>query len=279
MVYKKITIYFSLVIALSCAFSCGFKRVTKTSNIAYGTKNLSKQELNVFSPKNSINSNPVLIFIHGGNWNSGNKSLYSFLGKRFAKKGVVTVVIGYPYSPEANVNDMANSCASAVNWVSDNITRYSGSPDRIYVSGHSAGGHLAALISLRNEYFDSLKMSNPIKGAILIDAAGLDMFGYLKKENLPKSHHYLKVFGDEPAVWKSATPLYYLKGIMPRFLIYQGEKTYPSIKDSNQKFVKELGKYVEPQFKILKGKKHVPMITQFFNSKNPLYNEIINFMQ
>jgi pimeloyl-ACP methyl ester carboxylesterase len=93
-----------------------------------------------------------------------------------ARKGVLTVIIEYPLSPEAQYQQMATASAKAVQWVKENIKGFGGDPDRIFVSGHSAGGHLAALISIRPEYFDSLSLPNPIKGLILIDAAGLDMY-------------------------------------------------------------------------------------------------------
>jgi len=221
-----------------------------------------------------------LIFIHGGNWRSGDKKIYGYFGKRFAKKGIVTVIMGYPHEPPCTYNDMATSTAMAVLWVKNNIQLYGGNPDRIFISGHSAGGHLAALVSLRNEYFDTLRTANPIKGAILIDAAGLDMHDYLKKENLKKDHHYFRVFTSKPSIWKEATPLYHLYKGMPKMLIYQGEKTYPSIKVSNEKFVTALKVYVpKPNFHILKNKKHIPMILQFYNSGNLIYKEMVDFMK
>lgn len=217
--------------------------------------------------------------MHGGNWRSGDKKLYSYLGKGFAKKGIVTVIINYPHEPPSTYNVMATATAMAVSWVNKNIQQYGGNADKIFIAGHSAGGHLAALISVRNQYFDTLNISNPIKGTMLIDAAGLDMCDYLKKENLPKDHHYFRVFSHQPYIWKEASPIYHLHKGMPKMLIYQGEKTYPSIKLSNIKFVTALKQYVyKPNFYIQKNKRHIPMILQFNNSNNNIYKEIIDFM-
>jgi acetyl esterase/lipase len=175
---------------------------------------------------------------------------------------------------------MASSAALSVKWVYENISKYNGDPDRIFISGHSAGGHLAALISIRGKYFDSLMMPNPIKGIILIDAAGLDMYGYLQEAKFEKTHSYLTTFTSKPALWKDATPLYHLHQKMPPMLIYRGERTYPSIIKSHEKFIRELKeRNASHTYHVLDGKKHVPMITQFFRSRNPLYNEIIEFMK
>jgi acetyl esterase/lipase len=261
---------------------CSFKGVRQNKNITYQPQNdsLQKQSLNVFAPKKREKSSHVLVFIHGGSWNSGRKELYTFLGKRLARKGVVAVIIDYPLSPSANYEQMASASAQALIWVKNTIQTYGGDPEKIFVSGHSAGGHLAALISIRNNYFEQLQAANPIKGCILIDAAGLDMYGYLKEENFAQGHTYLQTFTTDPAQWKLASPLYHLRQGMPPLLIYRGEKTYPSIMKSTTKFITELEEYVgKPNYFILKGKKHVPMITQFIWSWNPLYKEIIQFME
>lgn len=206
--------------------------------------------------------------------------MYSFLGNRMARKDVVTVIIDYPKSPLANYDEMATDAAKAVKWVKENIEQYGGDPKKIFISGHSAGGHLAALITVRNEYFKRIDIESPIKGAILIDAAGLDMYGYLQKENFPEGNTYLQTFTTNPANWKAASPLYHLHTGMPPMLIYRGGNTYPSIEVSNEKMVtalKAIG--YNPAYHILKGKKHVPMITQFLNSGNRRYKEIIAFMR
>ncbi len=263
---------------------CAFKSVTRSKNITYLpsdlTNNKSAQTLNIFSPKKSADLKNVLIFVHGGNWNSGKKELYSFFGNRWARKDVLTVIIDYPKSPKANYNEMAADVAIAVKWVKENIKKYGGDPERIFISGHSAGGHLAALVGSKKDYFSALGMSNPLKGIILIDAAGLNMYGYLKEEAFETGNTYLNTFTNDPVIWKAASPIYFLHNNMPPMLIYRGSKTYKSIEVSNEKFVTALKEFVpQPNYTVLKGKKHVPMITQFFNSSNKRYAEIITFMK
>jgi acetyl esterase/lipase len=159
-----------------------------------------------------------------------------------ARKNVLTVIIDYPKSPLANYDEMAMDAAKAVKWVKENIERYGGDPNAIFISGHSAGGHLSALITVSNEYFDKLGIVSPVKGIILIDAAGLDMYSYLEEENLKTGNTFLQTFTTNPATWKKASPLYHLHKGMPPMLIYRGGKTYPSIEASNEKFVAALKK-------------------------------------
>jgi acetyl esterase/lipase len=263
--------------------SCAFKSISRHKNITYQQADKAtgstEKKLNVFSPRKHKALKNVLVFIHGGGWTSGKKSLYNFFGSRMARKDVVMVIIDYPLAPNANYTHMARASARAVYWVKQNIEKYGGDPDNIFVSGHSAGGHLAALIAIKEAYFDSLKIDSPIKGAVLIDAGGLDMYGYLSQEKFGPDHSYYKAFTNNPVYWKDASPLYHLHKDMPPMLIYRGEKSYPSIIKSTTKFVAALKEYTpEPNYHVLKHKKHVAMITQFFNPWNSRYDEIINFM-
>ncbi len=274
--------YIVLLAAICSINSCAFKSIKASKGITFfnadSVKNISIQKLNVFSPRKNTHKE-VLVFIHGGNWNSGKRSMYNFFGTRMARKGIVTVVIDYPLSPYASYEKMALVAAASVKWVKHNIASYGGNPEKIFISGHSAGGHLAALIAVDNEFFDSIGITNPIKGTILIDAAGLDMYTFLKGENLDNNHTYLSTFTADTATWRKASPLSYLNKKNPPFLIFQGGKTYPSIKLTNEIFMQKLLPLAPAtKYEILKGKKHVAMIVQFLNPWNPRYKTIIGFM-
>lgn len=261
---------------------CALVPLSKHRNIVYqpATSALQEQSLTVAAPKRIKQPLPVFLFIHGGNWIHGKKRLYTFLGNRMARKRVVTVVIDYPKSPAANYNDMAKSAAKSVKWVQENIAAYGGDPSRIYVGGHSAGGHLAALIGERDEYFDSLHISNPIKGMVLIDAAGLDMYGYMSKGNYGPDNIYLDIFTKDPEEWRKASPVFFVTKKSPPVKIYVGGKTYPSIAFGSKQMRDTCEVHQVPHtYQVLKGKKHIPMITQFFNPWNARYKEIIDFMK
>lgn len=261
---------------------CTFLGNRAHKNIIYaeGTGTIPDQQLSIFEPKNPKSPKDVLIFIHGGNWNSGRKSQYSLIGRNWAQRDIVYVIIDYPLSPAATYREMADYSAKSVKWVKENIRKYGGNPDRIFISGHSAGGHLAALISVDDQYFQKIGIANPIKGVILIDAAGLDMYGYLLEEKFPTDNTYLKTFTPDQKNWKDASPLYHLHRGMPPMTTFRGGKTYPSIISSNEKFIKAMQEFApETSYEILKNKKHIPMITQFFNPWNKRYNQIHQFME
>jgi acetyl esterase/lipase len=229
----------------------------------------------VFQTQTSEKS-PVVIFIHGGYWTSGNKNIYGFLGRNFGKKKIVTVIPNYTLSPNGNYDTMAKEVAAAIQWTSDNIEKYNGNPDQIFLMGHSAGGHLIALVGTNPKY---LKNTDMIKGIILNDAAGLDMNSYLKKYPPTKKHNYDVTWTKNQDNWKDASPIYSLSKKAPPFLMFTGIKTYPSIISQNKAFVQKL-KTFQPNVKInFLNKKHVPMMRQFLFPWNKNYKEIIKFIE
>lgn len=277
----RITLLLLFVILGACMLALSGCAVNKTKNIAYqpATSGSPAQHLNIFSPKKNNKPADVLIFVHGGNWNSGKKSQYNFIARNWARKGVVTVLIDYPLSPLADYKTMAEATVQSVKWVKENAVRYNGNPDRIFISGHSAGGHLAALVSTDEQYFEKAGLKSPLAGTILIDAAGLDMYGYLNEEKFTPGHTYLNTFTNTPETWKEATPIYNLRKNLPPMLLYRGGKSYPSIIESNEKFIKALHSYApETPYRIQAKKKHIGMITQFFNPWNGRYGEILEWM-
>ena len=217
---------------------------------------------------------------HGGSWNSGEKKTYNFFGNRLARRGIVAVIIEYPLAPKAKVNEMAWASAASLKWVKENIESYGGDPNQIFISGHSAGGHLATLISVREEYFDSLGIESPIKGNILIDAGGLDMYGYLQKfKDTKDGKQYIESFTASPENWKAFSPKYHLKADLPPMLLLVGGKTYPSIKSGNEEFFKLVqAQGQDPIYFFQDNKKHVGMMSQFLKTWTPAYDQIFDFM-
>ena len=237
--------------------------------------------LDVYSPRQkSATPRPVVVFIHGGSWNSGSKNLYGFVGRRLAKQGIVAVVISYRLSPAVLVPAMAHDCARAVAWTSQHIGEYGGDPARIFVMGHSAGGGLAALLAVDNQLFTQAGMGqNPVKGAILDDPAGLDMLDYLTKLEYPNDAQYLIPYGKDPSVWRAMSPMYQVRAGSPPMLMYAGGRTYPSITNSSQRFDKRLQELgVTHEFTVLPGKKHVGMATQLFWQHNIIYRDLLKFV-
>lgn len=114
-------------------------------DLPYGTG--GNEVLDVFAPRTQGTAAvPVLVFIHGGWWRSLDKSDQSFLAPAFVDRGAIVVVPNYALCPAVRIETIAMQMVRALVWTHRNAARFGGDPARIVVAGHSAGGHLAAMM-------------------------------------------------------------------------------------------------------------------------------------
>jgi arylformamidase len=113
-----------------------------TLDVPYGTG--PAETLDIFPAARA--DAPVLVFIHGGYWRSLDKSDHSFVAPAFTRQGACVVVPNYALCPAVTIPQIALQMVQALLWVHAHIARFGGDPSRITVAGHSAGGHLAALL-------------------------------------------------------------------------------------------------------------------------------------
>ncbi|HEY0666855.1 MAG TPA: alpha/beta hydrolase [Sphingobacteriaceae bacterium] len=258
-----------------------FGSVIREKNISYVNPSTNERNLlDIYYGESLSGNKDVIVFIHGGSWKSGKKDIYFWLGRNFARKNVVAVIVNYRLSPDHQYEEMADDCAAALAWTKNNINRYGGNPRRIFVMGHSAGGHLASLIDLDPRYFERQGIVNPISGVILNDAFGLDMFEYMT--NAAQDNYYqsfIKTFTAEEAVWKKGSPLTYLSNIKSPYLIFTGERTYPAIQLQSRRLADSLKATSHPvTYYEIRRKKHKAMITQMIPGGNGLYRQVLEFM-
>jgi acetyl esterase/lipase len=268
-------IYFN---AISEALSA---KIKIEKDIPYGTTEAgSRNQLDIYFPEQDGRSKDVLVFIHGGSWRTGKKNTYWWLGRNFASKNVVEVNINYRLAPGHQYDQMAADAAAAIKWVKNNVSRFGGNPDRIFVMGHSAGGHLAALINSDPRFFNDQGIDNPIRGIILNDSFGLDMHEYLlTAEKNKQTDSFLNTFSIDPEIWKTGSPLNYFDQVKNPYLILVGERTYPTIQmQSKRLYEKLLAKNHPVRFYKVPRKKHVGMISQMVIGTNVLYARILDFM-
>lgn len=120
----------------------------RTVDVAYGDG--PRRKLDVYRPIPSLARGPapVVVFFYGGNWVSGDRADYAFVGRALASRGIVTVVADYRLYPEVSYPDFLRDAAQAVAWTAREVARYGGDPKRLYVMGHSAGAYNAAMVAL-----------------------------------------------------------------------------------------------------------------------------------
>ncbi len=130
-------------------------------NVAYG--NSPREQLDIYAPDHP--AGPVLIYIHGGYWRSGSKEDNCNFVPTFTQRGATVVLVEYDLCPKVTVADIVRQTRSAIAWTYQNIVRYSGDPAKLFVAGHSAGGHLTAL-ALAHDWRENGVPQTLIKGAV-----------------------------------------------------------------------------------------------------------------
>jgi acetyl esterase/lipase len=138
--------------------------ITVSSDVPYAPG--SRRSLDIYAPARA--DAPVVVFIYGGGWKDGDKAMYRFVAAALAARGFLTVVPDYRLFPQVRFPVFVEDAAAAVAWTRGNISRYGGNPNRLFLMGHSAGAHIAALLTLHKQYLaaDGLDPDRDIAGFV-----------------------------------------------------------------------------------------------------------------
>ncbi len=179
--------------------------------------------LDLYAPKTGDN-HPVVIHIHGGGFSIGDKvSGAGVKPQAFTSEGYVFISLNYRLSPAVKFPAHVQDVAKAIAWVQRNVRQYGGDPNTLFVMGHSAGAQLAAMVATDERYLkaEGLNLKN-LSGAVLLDGGTYDIATAMKT-TAQKVENLTPVFGDDPKVWKEASPLFHVakgKGIPPFLVIH-----------------------------------------------------------
>ncbi len=141
-------------------------RLPAVRDIRYGPQ--PRQMLDVFPA--ALASAPVAMFWHGGAWRYQSKDHFSYIAEPLVAAGIAAVLVGYDLHPEVTLRRMMGQACEAIAWTIRNIAAYGGDPQRVVVSGHSAGAQLAGMALAHDFSADGLPRS-PLRGALLISGS------------------------------------------------------------------------------------------------------------
>jgi acetyl esterase/lipase len=136
----------------SLAAKDGYRLV---ADLPYGEA--ARQTLDLYIPTSSAAPKPVVVFFYGGNWDSGEKATYRFVGAALAARGFVVVVPDYRIYPEVRYPGFLEDAAAATRWTFATIGAYGGDPARVSLMGHSAGGYIALMLALDPEWLGNAR--------------------------------------------------------------------------------------------------------------------------
>lgn len=176
----------------------------------------SRQRLDVYQPRDQAGPHPAVIFIHGGGWNSGNKQQYQFVGAALAEAGVTAFIPNYSLYPDRKFPAFMDDIAQSIVWVARHADEYGVDARQIYLVGHSAGAHIATLVSLDPRYLQAIGGdANLIRGVVGL-AGPYDFY--------PFKYAYMNdLFGTPEQVFQSQ-PVNFARADAPPMLLLHGLK-------------------------------------------------------
>lgn len=212
---KKL-IVFLLILSFFCA-NAQQQYITK-NNIQYYADSINQKDnylstqcmLDLYYPKDAKNFSTIIWF-HGGSLTGGNKQI----PKALMDKGYGIIGVEYRLSPKATAPAYIEDAAAAVAWTFNNIEKYGGSSNLIFVSGHSAGGYLGMMITLDKQYLGKYNIdANRIAALIPFSGQAITHFTIRKEQGIKNT---------QPIVDKYA-PLYFVRSDAPPMLLITGDR-------------------------------------------------------
>lgn len=223
-----------------------------------------KQEMDLHLPEGKKDF-PIILFAHGGCWKAGDKSDYDWLGRYFVKNGIGFVNINYRLVPSVNYRDQLEDVMNSFIWVRNSF------PDkRVYLMGHSAGGHLVSLLACDHKYLTNNRLSS------------IDIAGVVSISGVYEINWTIKVYGlnkgFEGFDKREASPIHLASSQAPRFLLLCGDKDTISLEKQAKYFHNRLVmKGCDSRLIIGKDKDHNAIIDSLIDSSYS--SEILKFIK
>jgi acetyl esterase/lipase len=233
-----------------------------------------KHKLDLYLPRDRKDF-PVVFFVHGGAWRHGDRNflgVYSTFGSFLARNGIGAAVTSYRLSPGVQHPEHIKDVARAFAWTHKHIADYGGRPDQLFVSGHSAGGHLVALLATDDRYLkgESLEL-RAIKGVI-------PMSGVYR---IPDENRlFTAPFGNDAEKRRQASPLIHAQQGAPPFLIIYAENDFSFCgKEPSEAFCKALkDKQVAAQTLEVKKRNHINLLLRASLEDDPAGTALLRFI-
>jgi acetyl esterase/lipase len=233
------------------AVSASAKMIVK-QDIPYAEPADPRQKVDICAPEGAKNL-PVVFWIHGGGWQTGDRTNVQVKPQAFVDKRFVFVSTGYRLLTNVEMATIFRDIAKSVHWVHDHVAEYGGDPNRMLVMGHSAGAQLAALICIDDRYLKAEGLSLAIiKGCVPVDGDTYDVPAIIETVEtrqrvhglpMPRFGHRIK-FGNDAAKHRDYSAVTHVakgKGIPPFLILHvadhpdtsaQAERLEAVLKDS-----------------------------------------------
>ncbi len=230
----------------------------------------AKHKLDIYR-KSGAQNVPVLFFVHGGAWRQGDRGQYPFFGNHFAKAGYVVVAPSYRLAPKNPHPAQVEDVAAAFAWTVKNIAAHGGDPKKIVIAGHSAGGHLVALLATNPEWLARHGLTTQSIRGVMALSGVYDIGGPIAEGS--------SVFPPDPEVRRRASPVKWTKSGLPPFLVTYCQWDYAVLPQQAAAFHQALQVAgVRSELVYLPGENHISEMTNLPKPSDPMSAAMLSFM-
>jgi arylformamidase len=242
------------------------KELYAVKDLSYGL--LAREKLDIYPSGKP--SSKTLVFIHGGYWQRFGKRDFQFIAKAFRDYGVTTALIEYPLAPDVSIDQVVNSCRQAVDWLSRNIAEYDGDPGQLYIAGHSAGAHLAAML-LTTDWKPFNLNNDLIKGVCLVSGLYNLIPIYLSDINEVLHMNYEEALRNSPVQYTPASHC-------PVSIIVGGNET-PEFLDQSRELYACWKEKTSAEILEAEGINHYSIVETILDPESALHQAMLRLMK
>lgn len=216
---------------------------------------------------------PTIVWFHGGGLTAGDKAadVQVDIARSLAERGIAVAAVNYRLSPQATFPAYVEDAAASVAWVLGHIADYAGRPDRVFVSGHSAGGYLAAMVGLDSQYLASHEHA-------LGDLAGvIPISGQMVTHSTVREERGL---ASEQPIVDVAAPVRHVGADAPPLLAIAGSEDLPARPEENVYFaaaMKAAG-HEDTSYLEFEGRNHGTIVTRIPDADDPVAAALVDFV-
>ena len=211
---KKLHLSLLFLIVFVTAFAQGNTTYRTIKDVPYRTTgdaySLERCKLDIYYPE-KMKDFPTVVWFHGGGLSGGNK----FIPTELLNSGLAVIAVNYRLLPKCSLTDCIEDAAAAVAWTFQEIEKYGGDKQKIFVSGHSAGGYLTNMVGMDKKWLQAYAIdADSIAGLIPFSGHAISHFAYRQQKGMKDT---------QPSIDEFA-PLYYVRPDAPPLVIVSGDR-------------------------------------------------------
>jgi len=243
-------------------------RLSGDRDVRYGPS--ERQRLDVFAPPTSTPS-ALNVFFHGGYWRASDKERYAFIAETFVSYGAACALVEYDLTPNVTMDGLIRQCREALICLHRNATRWNVDANRLFVSGHSAGGQIVGMLMAAGWHAEYAVPSALIKG-------GCGISGLYELEPIRLSYLNDDVRLDSAGVTANSPALHQPAGPAP-LIAAVGDLEGPEFLRQNRSIVDAWGSATAVDSLILEGTNHFSAVEQLGDPNSPLARRVLSQME